>query len=382
MHSILPGCLRILTLASAIIIILHTLPSSFQGLILLKNIWRHAFLDPVSYAVASQKDEITQLVSQCTQAQPQTTFEPPDLHVFDSILMNQQEDRLAFMLETSNTSEVTVRQACALESAAQFSGRTVILLVTGKQLILTEKMRRVLQLPRMLVARVNFELLLNGTPLERMFSDGRYSRGCCKTVHTSDILRLAVLYRYGGWYTDLDTVTTAATKTLQRTVGIAGDFVANGNMIFPSQSRFLRRLMVRADQRYTGKGWNSLGPALLTETIIEECNLTRNSASSLVGRHRSCGNITVLSSTAFYPFKANERAELFRSRDDQFWTNKFQRSFSVHFFGQITSGRNGWVTGNRTAYDFLGPRYCPKAYSLQGNMDLYPKDAKIQDSPH
>ena len=32
-------------------------------------------------------------------------------------------------------------------------------------------------------------------------------------------------------------------------VGIAGDFVANGNMIFPSQSRFLRRLMVRADQR-------------------------------------------------------------------------------------------------------------------------------------
>ena len=83
-----------------------------------------------------------------------------------------------------------------------------------------------------------------------MFSDGRYSRGCCKTVHTSDILRLAVLYRwevdlnldldvdvdvyfdfdvdvyfyfdsifsYGGWYTDLDTVTTAATKTLQRTV--------------------------------------------------------------------------------------------------------------------------------------------------------------------
>ena len=87
--------------------------------------------------------------------------------------------------------------------------------------------------------------------------------------------------------------------------------------------------------RYTGHGWNSLGPALLTETIIEECHLTRfnnhlkldlkrtrrcfcrqewmigfdicviprNSPSSLVGRHRSCGNITVLSSMAFYPMK-------------------------------------------------------------------------------
>ena len=33
------------------------------------------------------------------------------------------------------------------------------------------------------------------TPLKQMFSDGRYARSCCKTVHTSDILRLAVLYR-------------------------------------------------------------------------------------------------------------------------------------------------------------------------------------------
>ena len=90
--------------------------------------------------------------------------------------------------------------------------------------------------------------------------------------------------------------------------------------------------------RYTGHGWNSLGPALLTETIIEECHLTRfnnhlmlfekdkemflsprvvwmigfdifviprNSPSSLVGRHRSCGNITVLSSMAFYPMKVS-----------------------------------------------------------------------------
>ena len=100
-----------------------------------------------------------------------------------------------------------------------------------------------------------------------MFSDGRYSRGCCKTVHTSDILRLAVLYRwevdlnldldvdlyfdfdadvdvdvmfdvdwifsYGGWYTDLDTVTTAATKTLQRTVFFSPIFFLNTNEQHP-----------------------------------------------------------------------------------------------------------------------------------------------------
>ena len=103
---------------------------------------------------------------------------------------------------------------------------------------------------------------------------------------------------------------------------------------------------------------------------IAKIYISRNSATSLVGRHRSCGNITILSSVAFYPFKvgdiwtivlnyfntifvvenltmenchalfqANERTELFRSEPDQFWTKKFQRTYSVHFFGQITSGR-------------------------------------------
>ena len=32
-------------------------------------------------------------------------------------------------------------------------------------------------------------------------------------------------------------------------VGIAGDFVANGNLFFPAQNKFLCRLMVRAEQR-------------------------------------------------------------------------------------------------------------------------------------
>ena len=35
-------------------------------------------------------------------------------------------------------------------------------------------------------------------------------------------------------------------------------------------------------------------------------HLFRNSATSLVGRHRSCGNLTILSSAAFYPFKVGQ----------------------------------------------------------------------------
>lgn len=191
-------------------------------------------------------------------------------------------------------------------------------------------------------------------------------------IHLSDIFRIAVLYRYGGWYSDLDTVTIAKSNHLKNTVALASDFVANGNLIFDSGHPFLNKLMAQAEKTFTGRGWNSLGPVLLTNTLIEECDLHRNIWKDLVGRHRPCGNITILSHPSFYPFRSSERAQLFDEKKDTFWERKFRRSYSVHFYGQITSGR-GWQTGNHTAYDYLGRMYCPNTYSLQGNMDLYSK---------
>ena len=78
----------------------------------------------------------------------------------------------------------------------------------------------------------------------------------------------------------------------------------------------------------------------------------------------------MLGNTAFYPVKANKRATLFTNNTDTVWWEIFRHSYSVHFYGQITSGR-GWRTGHHTAYDYLGQRFCPAAYSVQGNMDLW-----------
>ena len=46
----------------------------------------------------------------------------------------------------------------------------------------------------------------------------------------------------------------------------------------------------------------------------------------------------------------------------------FRRSYSVHFYGQIT-GKYKTGNGANTAYDYLGPKLCPQTYSLRNNMD-------------
>ena len=61
-------------------------------------------------------------------------------------------------------------------------------------------------------------------------------------------------FRYGGWYTDTDTVTIRKTTHFENTAALSGLFVANGNLIFSRGSKFLKELLVRADLRYTGKG--------------------------------------------------------------------------------------------------------------------------------
>ena len=49
-----------------------------------------------------------------------------------------------------------------------------------------------MEVPGVLVFHLNVSLLTEGTPLESMFLDGRVNKSCCKTIHYSDILRLAV----------------------------------------------------------------------------------------------------------------------------------------------------------------------------------------------
>ena len=51
----------------------------------------------------------------------------------------------------------------------------------------------------------------------------------------------------------------ANSDQLENVVASSGDFVANGNLLFSPGNGFLEHLIVRAEERFTGQGWNSLG---------------------------------------------------------------------------------------------------------------------------
>ena len=195
--------------------------------------------------------------------------------------------------------------------------------------------------------------------------------------------------------------------------------------------------MTNAELRYTGKGWNSLGPVLLTDTIRTLCHVGRGTNHSISGYHQNCYGLTVLNHSSFYPIKHIDRKILFQTNADKFWMVLFSNSYSVHFYGSNTSGRyliwnyklvnlsfptklflpnlefdsifcprlfcffysvhcflyknflclkfkvqfvktfRGWITGKGTAYDIMGRNYCPVFYSVQNNMNLWPMEYRL-----
>ena len=151
------------------------------------------------------------------------------------------------------------------------------------------------------------EYPFSSTPLEKMYKDDQIQNSCCQIIHHSDTLRLAILYRceeisptitvsaerkkfnkakllcwslisnkysldlirrYGGQYSDLDTVSLLKTNYLENIVSVSGDFISNANMIFAPHHPFVLALMRAANKKFTGRGWNSLGQCLVIFQFI------------------------------------------------------------------------------------------------------------------
>ena len=122
---------------------------------------------------------------------------------------SSQDGGEMFFLETSGRSWLTPRETCALESAARFSGLRVNIILTSSFLDLYDNSTCYLY---MFSSNIRFFTIklrdaFRDTPLDRFYQREEYRRSEHKTTHLSDTLRYALVYKQGGFYSDLDTIT-------------------------------------------------------------------------------------------------------------------------------------------------------------------------------
>jgi hypothetical protein len=191
--------------------------------------------------------------------------------------------------------------------------------------------------------------LFHNTPLDAWWQSGVVFKSKYLLAHISDAARLALVWKYGGVYSDLDTITLKSFERLSKRNGVGyifennADSVGNGVLVFEKkQHEFVREVMDEFVRAYNPYVWGANGPSMILKAIKAYCHVAnvlelvvdekKNSSSS---SQHPC-DMRVFPEDYFYPFRYidGEFEALFRGGEEggvRF--GKLKNAYSVHYYG-------------------------------------------------
>lgn len=290
----------------------------------------------------------------------------------------QQKNHSIFFIETSGEACLTARQACSVESAARQNPSLEVVVYAEANRIRddgtlgkTAGQRRSCPVTHGVLSnyenirthRGDLLELLKGTPLWRLVEKNSLKRSKHQLIHRSDAVRVAVLWKSGGVYLDLDCVVLRPLHCLENTLGsidFIADWVENGVMTFDAGHPFLKFLMKYMVFAFKPDEYMSLGPATVTDALKHFCERDDLPAS----RPLRCRNATlfVQPPEAFYAI-GNRRQNAFYhdEADPDDWLVLRRTSFLTHVYDAGNADRS---VPERSLYGQLAAEFCPLAYRL------------------
>jgi len=122
--------------------------------------------------------------------------------------------------------------------------------------------------------------------------------------HMSDLLRTALLYKYGGIYFDLDVIPIKNFEQFTNTVALeSNDGVNVAVLVFEKKHLVLDLQMdiqlKSIENQFNALCWNCLGPLALTNALKNVCNEHK----LYIHKKDKCQFIDIQPSFVFYPIK-------------------------------------------------------------------------------
>ncbi|CAG0902009.1 unnamed protein product, partial [Cyprideis torosa] len=201
--------------------------------------------------------------------------------------LRRHETHPIFLVETRGRESLTTRIACAVESAAKYHPNSkIFLLMTSEFLVLDPSSLSVLQIKNVNVAYLNLKDFFEGTALDSWFHSKERRSSPHVVSHTSDAIRFALLYEFGGTFLDTDVIVLKPFSQLRSTLGLQGkkvDPLANGAVLINfdlspdgEPHPLISTLVQELPKNYKPKVWGCIGPNLITRVLKSEewCNAT------------------------------------------------------------------------------------------------------------
>lgn len=234
---------------------------------------------------------------------------------------------------------------------------------------LTPLMKTVLTYPNVHFNTLDLIKFSLGTPFEKLINKGELHASKFVVSHTSDVLRLLVLWKYGGTYLDTDMIVRKRLDSVPS--NFACEDVANGvngailNFSNNKEGRRLTEILMKdLVKNFNGSDWGSNGPTLITRVLQELCQT--NETSKMVAKQH-CKGFHVLSKSNCYPITGLLWERLFNETFSEKAMEASKDSIVVHFWNNLSKHYELRVNST-AAYIQLARLHCPKVIATCGEF--------------
>ncbi|EDW03732.1 lactosylceramide 4-alpha-galactosyltransferase [Drosophila grimshawi] len=269
---------------------------------------------------------------------------------------------------------LTARQACAIESAALHNPNFDVFVLfscpTLRPLSIAQKslINVIESIPNVHFRQLNLQKYATDTPVEDWIKKGYMLKGRYPMEHTSDLLRLISLYRYGGIYIDLDVVVLRSLEDVPLNYVGAFDNVTLGNGVLSVEptgtGHEIAELFLRDfKSNYTGEEYTRNGPQGIRRVVRAICGV--EIVKAIEEGRKICRGFQVFNSTAFYALPYQQWRH---STDPEFLEDTMEKtkdSYLIHLWNNL-SHKKLFKVGSNTAYGKYAEIHCPKSYAAAG----------------
>ncbi|KAG5670081.1 hypothetical protein PVAND_000366 [Polypedilum vanderplanki] len=335
--------------------------------------------------IFKDKDNVSELLNIKIQ-QEKTKEEKVEIFDFDGLYHVKNYLSDSERLKNSNSQQIffieshleghrnlsSPKQACSIESAARINPNLDIylLLMTDQDEVVldqTPQLEVLLSYPNIRIRFANITEFTRGTILEEFFKENKVQKSNFRLAHTSDIMRMLVLNKFGGLYLDHDVLSLYPVK-----------LIPDKNFACMEKPNQFNNAIIRLDKiegkkytdvylekvanNYNPNSWPANGPELVTESFKTYCNETTLDMK----KTSKCDKITAWAAEKCFLYMWYEYQMFYEEKykDESLRKMATIGGFFIHIWNSAFKFNKKTYTLSRDSkalYMELAETYCPKA---------------------
>jgi len=265
------------------------------------------------------------------------------------------------------------REICAVESAALQNPEAFIrvIFVSNATSISPSTKNSLATYKNVAYYKTDILEFTSNTPVEEWIKSGKFFNSTYLTNNISNLLRLLLLWRFGGTYLDLDVISLTSLESIPEKNFVYAqnnDLSKKGalnNAILTldlETGREIAELMAKDFVKsYNGNVWGQNGPRVATSALRSYCNF----GNVTITEPFRCPNLIIFPKQKAYEINWREANYFFKEKYAESTMERLKDSHFTHIWNKVST--NEVIHKNATsAYVMLAKAYCPSIFYRSG----------------